>query len=434
MRTAVLIVVLLATAPARAQNGRTLSLEDVLALASKNNRDLKVARARLEQSALSVDQAWVALYPQAMAQGKYTHNNREVAIDPSRFGMPDPSQPPAVPIVIQRREQLDATGTVSVPLVVPAAYPAIQAARASERSAQASFAVSETSVLLAAAQSFYQSAGADEVLRARQSAIEVARAGWNEAKTRFNAGNVTSVEVARAELALVRAEQAAREAAYARAQAYRALGTLVQAEGAFTVAPAEVAAAPVEGDVDVALRLRPEQAALTTSLAAAAAQEKSSGWRWAPSLSAFGTGRVSNYSGFSGDSYFWAAGATLDWVLFDGGLRDVQRRTARAQQREIGERVLELRDSVRDELANARLLVDTKRAAVDSARRSVELARATLGLVRVQYEAGSTTQLYLLEAQDNVVGTEVTLAQARFELAVADLAARRAAGVFPPRK
>jgi outer membrane protein TolC len=437
MTRTVLVAALVAASAtaARAQDTRRLTLPDVLAQARKSNRDLKTARTRLDQAAISVDQAWVALYPQAVAQGKFTHNYKEVAIDPSSFGGGSGGGmmgAPSSPIVIQRGEQLDGTATVTVPLLVPWAYPGLSAARASYRSAEATYGLSETTVLVAAAQTFYQAAGADEVLRARHSAVEVARQGWNDARVRFSAGTVTTVDVARAELALVRAQQAERDADYGRAQAYRALGTIAQVDGPFAVAPGEVTPAAVNAaDVDGALHLRPELAALEASLQAAAAQERASGWRWAPSLSAFGTGRVSNYSGFGGDPYFWAVGASLDWVLFDGGLRDVQRRTAHAQGRETTERILALRDTVRDDLANARLLLDTKRAAVESARKSVELARATLDLVRVQYESGATTQLALLEAQDNLVAADVGLAQARFELAIADLGARRAAGTFP---
>jgi outer membrane protein TolC len=232
----------------------------------------------------------------------------------------------------------------------------------------------------------------------------------------------------------VRAQQAEREAEYARSQAYRALGTLAQIDGPFVVAPGEVTPAPVDpGNLEGALRLRPELAALEASLQAAAATERASMFRWAPSLSAFATGRVSNYSGFGGDPYFWAIGLSLDWALFDGGLREVQRKTARAQGRETAERILQLRDTVRDDLVNARLLIDTKRAAVESARKGVDLAKAALDLVRVQYQAGATTQLNLLEAQDSLVAADVGLAQARFELAISDLGARRAAGTFPAR-
>jgi outer membrane protein len=433
-RALLLVLVLGGTAWGQADTARRLTLPEVLAQTRKSNRDLKTARARLDQAALGVDQAWVALYPQAAAQGRFTRNYKEVAIDPSRFGGSMGGGPPPPTIVIQRREQLDVNGNVSVPLLVPWAYPGLTAARASYRSAEATYDVSDTTVLLSAAQTFYQAAGTDEVLRARHSAVEVARQGWNDAKVRFSAGTVTSVDVARAELSLVRAQQAEREAELARAQTYRALGTIAQIDGPFAVAPGDVTPAAINPvDVEGALRLRPELAALEASLQAAAAQEKASGFRWLPSLSAFGTGRVSNYSGFGGDPYFWAVGASLDWVLFDGGLRDVQRKTAHAQGRETTEQILQFKDTVRDDLANARLQLDTKRAAVESARKSVELAKATLDLVRVQYESGATTQLNLLEAQDNLVAADVGLAQSRFELAIADLGARRAAGTFPER-
>ena len=43
------------------------------------------------------------------------------------------------------------------------------------------------------------------------------------------------------------------------------------------------------------------------------------------------------------------------------------------------------------------------------------------------------TQLDLLQAQDTLVLSEVSLAQARFDVALADLELRRAAGTFPGR-
>jgi outer membrane protein TolC len=414
---------------------RTLGLDEVLSRARAENRDLKVARARLEQASAAVGQAWTALYPVAGVQARYTHNHTGVAIDPSRFGGGNPmgmAMAASKPIVIQEQEQLDGVANVTVPLLVPWAYPAVRAARANERAAVANFAVSETNILLSAAQTFYQAAGADEVLRARQSAVEVARRGLNDANTRFAAGNVTKVDVARAELAVVRAEQTVRDAEYARSQAYRGLATLIQLPEAFRVVPGEAASPPTPSmDFDTVLKLRPEFAAAAASEQAFAAQARANGWRWAPTLSGFASGRVSNYGGFAGDKYVWSVGVVLDWTLFDGGLRDVQRRVARAQQHEAVERALALRDSVRDDLANAGLLLKTKQAARGSAEKSVELARATLELVRIQYESGATTQLYLLEAQDNLVLAEVGMAQARFELALAELGLQRTAGTFP---
>ena len=61
------------------------------------------------------------------------------------------------------------------------------------------------------------------------------------------------------------------------------------------------------------------------------------------------------------------------------------------------------------------------------------LAKSTLELVRVQYEAGSVTQVDLLQAQDALVISQEALAQAHYDVAAADLLLRRAAGTFPPK-
>ena len=73
------ILLLLALA-STAQAQRSLTLDDAIALGRRQSRDLAAARARLDQAATSVTQAWVALLPTAAMQGKYTHNYKEVSL------------------------------------------------------------------------------------------------------------------------------------------------------------------------------------------------------------------------------------------------------------------------------------------------------------------------------------------------------------------
>jgi outer membrane protein TolC len=181
----------------------------------------------------------------------------------------------------------------------------------------------------------------------------------------------------------------------------------------------------------LSVKLRPEFVSIERSIDAVSAQESSAKWRWAPTLSGFGNVRAFNYPGFSGDQYSWALGLQLDWVLYDGGVRDVQRKLAQAQKRESEERLLQLRDNITDELYTARRGLETKRRALETARRQVELAKETLDLVRVQHDAGTATQLDLLQAQDQLVASEVAVAQARFDLELSDVQLKRSAGLFP---
>src|SRR5262245_51909753 len=60
-------------APAAEPDGlQVLTLDDALALAMKNNRDLQAARVRLRGSYADVERAMSALLPLVTAQGKLT--------------------------------------------------------------------------------------------------------------------------------------------------------------------------------------------------------------------------------------------------------------------------------------------------------------------------------------------------------------------------
>jgi len=428
------VAALVASASPRAtfaQAERVLTLEQALEMGKKRNKNMAVDRARLAQVQTTLSSAWALLLPTIAAQGRYTRNYHEFffpgAVDPTTM-----MQAPG--LLIQPVNQLDGVVSFNAPLIVPAAYPGLKSVKANIAAAEANYDLSETNVLYAIANAFYAAAISDEVLVARKSSIDVARATLDNAKTRLAAGTVTKVDVDRAELALLRNQQLEREAAQGRAQSYRGLATLIQIDGPFRVkAPETLGAPPAEQPLENVLQLRPEFRSLELTAHAADLQAKTDAWKWSPSISAFGNARKFNYDNFNRDRYSWAVGLQLDWVIFDGGNRDAQRHLANAQMDEALARTEVLKDSIRDDLANQRGLVDTKRQGVFAAMRAVELAKETIDLVRTQYEAGTVTQVDLLGAQDSLVNAEEALAQLRFDLAVADLTLRKTTGTFPPR-
>jgi outer membrane protein TolC len=451
----------LAASPAFAD--RTITLDDALAIARDHNRDLRVSKARLAQTATSVEQVRAALLPLVTAQGKYTHNYKQVDLDLGELTAPttaladtiratttSPAEAAAIgayeqqaagqlaaqpPIVIQKEEQLDFGLTGSVPIIAPASWYAVSSANASQRANEASYAASEASVMVGVAQAYFAAAGTEELVTARDHAIALAQETLANAKARVAAGVANEVDVTRAETALVRAEQDQLEAQTARTSAYRALATLLGTHEILHVqtTPALAAdpTATVDQQISNARAARPELIVQREQIDAAIASARANGWKWAPTLSAFANVRAFNYTGFSGDKYAWAAGLELDWTLYDGGARDAQRHLADAQRREAEARLELLNDSVSDEVADASDMLATKHKAVAAAGRAVELATETLRLIRAQYDAGSVKQLDVLTAQDSLVGAEVSLAQAHFDLGLADVQLRRANGTFP---
>lgn len=445
---------------------QSLTLAEVLELARKSNYDLAAARARLHQTATQVAQARVPLLPQLTGQLKYTYNSvssqldslalfrtpidllvgaikadygpNAPALDRLNQGFQQPTPRDQV-IDIVPTNQLDATIVAMIPLIVPSAYPAVKAARRSVMAAEATLANSESQVLYTTAQAFFTAAGTEELLMARRHAVDVAERTYNDAKARFEAGTNSRVDVMRAELSLVRARQAVTDAEDARLQAYRGLATMIQLRTPFRVTPAgaaqptSLADTPLDRLTEEALRQRPDYAMLERTVEANRGQILSSRLRWLPTVSGFANFRAFNYSGFSGQNYNFTAGAQLDWVLYDGGTRYVQRRLQEAQLEETQARLRLLHDTVADEISNAQRTLGNRRNNFTTAQRSVTLAQETLNLVRAQYEAGTVTQLDLLQAQDSLVSAEVTLAQARFDLSLSELALSRTVGLFPAK-
>ena len=335
-------------------------------------------------------------------------------------------------VAIQPQVQVDAVIAANIPLLVPAAYPALSGAKLAYKSQEKQLVVTTAQVLQSVASSFYAAAGTEEVVSARVHAIEVAQKTADNARIRLAAGVVNRVEVTRAELALIQAQQRLLEAQDQRAAAYRTLATLLKLQaGSFKVVPPpEPSLEPGTSEqlVGDALQRRPELASLDLTVQATSAQITSSWLRWSPTLSAFGNIRLTNATGFAGRIDYYAVGAQLDWLIFDGFARDAARHQAEAQRRGSLLQLEQLRDSISDEVINARRSVLTRKQGLVAAQRSVSMAKETLDLVRVQYEAGTATQLDLLTAQDQLVLAEVGLAQARFDMSLSVINLRRLSG------
>lgn len=432
--------------PAGASGIRELTLEQAIALGRRANRTLIAEREHLQQAAITVDRAWTALFPTVALQGKYTRNNRQFVFPLTVTTNPNTVPPTTVmkTLTIQPLDQLDGVASLTTPLIAPASYPAVRAVKLNQVAASENYQTAVDNVIFGVAQTFHAAAVADEVLAARHSSIAVAQATLDNAKARFAAGTVTKVDVDRAELAVLRAQQAERDAQLSRDETYQSLSTLIQERTPFRVRPVTIdATAPLPGTgsgggggeqaLDLALQLRPEFRALEASVESQKAQEHANALRWAPTLSGFGNARIFNYDNFAIESHAWAVGLQLDWLLFDGGVRDVERRLATSAAAEAVARAEVLRDTIRDDLANGRKEIETKTRARETSERSVELAKETLELVRVQYEAGTATQVDLLTAQDSLVAAEEALARAHYDIAIADLTLRRASGTLPGR-
>jgi outer membrane protein TolC len=448
-------------APAAPQAASTLTLDDALGEAQAKNYDLKVARARLDQSRELGWKAWSFYLPQVTAGGTYTHNNiADVTLPlPVAFTVrqrtggpneppPDPAGLPGAPtnqfavpsqsidVVVQKQDQLGAQIQLNQALIAPQAWYGIGAARLGEQVAAENIENGRRQVLFGTAQAYYGAASLKQVVAIQARQLAIALDHEKDAKVRYDAGVAPKITLLRAQIDRSRAEQDLKRAENAYLASKIALATLLDRRTAdFEVTtPAPPQLPP---DLDAlerqAVKERPDVQAAQTTVLLAEKNRNGVYARYAPSLGAFARYQWANVTGFSGKETSWAVGLALNWTLLDGGLRESDLRENQARVREAEAERAGTEARAVDEVKRARLDLDSAVANRQKAKEQVDLARENQRLVDVNYKAGAATYLEVSDANTALNSAELTQVGEVLNSYLAALRVMQAAGTFNPR-
>ena len=249
----------------------------------------------------------------------------------------------------------------------------------------------------------------------------------------FNQGVVSEIDVVQAQTQLETTRAQATDLAIARAQIEHAIAVLVGKPPAeFAIAPQPILVPPPEipaGLPSELLERRPDIAAAERRVAAANAEIGVARAAYFPTLTLSGAAGYQSSTltkFFSLPNRFWSLGPALAETLFNGGKRRAGMEQALAAYdasvAAYRESVLTSFQQVEDNLAALRILdveAGQQAAAVAAARRSLAMAKN-------QYEAGVTTYLQVITAQNVALANEsgaVTLLTRRMTASVNLIAA-----------
>ncbi len=397
------------------------TLGDALRLAFETNPTIQAERAQQRATGELRSQAWADILPQITAGGTYQEIDNTQTIDASIFDPTDPGPTP-VPNTVQLSTL---TAQVQGELTVFDGFRNVNALRqaaARVKAGGARLASVEQDVLLRTATAYFDVLRDTAVYEANLNNVEVLVRQQDEAQLRFDVGEVTRTDVAQAEarLAGARAQLTSSQAQLAVSRALlseltgRTPGTL--------------------GD-DPTLPTAPETLDQARSLArgyapqilAAKANERASrkGIAIAKSVFAPNIALTSTYqyaeepSNFVLDDEQFSYGVRASIPIFQGGRNLSRVREARALNDADRRRIEEAERRVDASIASAWEQLQAANANIASAEAQLAANDLALNGVRREAQLGARTTLDVLNAEQEFLNAEVSLAGARRDARVA---------------
>ncbi|MEM9704533.1 MAG: TolC family outer membrane protein [Pseudomonadota bacterium] len=402
------------------------TLPDALSIAYRTNPTIRAARAQFDATEELKPQARAAALPNITGGANYTFNDVSNTIN---FG----AGPEEGSVEFETRAyQFQAEQPVFTGL---RNFNAVRQARARVRAGGAELIGAEQQVLLQAAEAYFDVLREETVYETNLSNVKVLVRRLDEAKLRFEVGEITKTDVAQAEARL----------AGARAELARAQATLASARAAFKQVIGSMPAT-LEDDPKLPDTPQTEEQAqnfarqYAPNVLAARASADASKRDIAIARSAF-VPQVSLTAGYTSarePSFFvlesdeLTYGARASMPIFQGGLNISRVREAKARNTADRQRVEEAERAAAANVTRAWEQLVAARATIRSAKAQVDANELALEGVRRESQVGTRTTLDVLNAEQELLNSNVALANAQREERAGVFGLLAAAGVLSP--
>jgi len=392
--------VLLAAAPAMALQ----PLDVFIAAARERNPDAQQAQANLAEQKAQADVSLGRQLPGVAVKGTYERNQFQVQLT-----VPIP---PAQTFLIQPRDQWFGTATLTVPLVDLAGFRRIAAARTNAESFERTLAATRLTVEGQTAQDYYQLLANVALVATAQNYLEVSRENLRLTEAKLRAGAATRLDVDRARADV---EQQVQQLAAAKLQVALAVRDL---QSTTSIVPDLSSTAELTDDLhsepdlstfEADLQNIPSVAAAVAATRAAQQQADAQKLALLPAIAGSFTEFATNAPGFEPKNWYYQAAVNATWnfdLTYLANIRSTDASAGAARARELRAR-LNAGDSI-NRYWNT-VLADIAQS--QSARVGRDASVHAAEQARFQYQAGTATQLDLLQALRDAFRAEVTRIQ-----------------------
>jgi len=405
------------------------TLNDLEQQALDANQNLKAAVARVKESRAIQQTARAGLFPAI-----------DAGFGPTREKVTPASllQPDGVNVPSQTLWRAQATASYEVDLFGRVSD-SVKAASADAQQSEALLRSVQLALQADVAQNYFNLRELDSELDVYTRTVSLREQTLALVQHRFNEGDISELDVARAKAELATARSDAMTAQRLRASSEHSLAVLLgKAPAQFSMAanplvPVQIRVPP--GLPSSLLERRPDIAAAERAMAAANARIGVAKSAYFPSLNLTGAAGVE--SATLGDLFKWSSrafllgplvGTALTVPLFDGGRRKGNLANARAVYEEDAanyrQQVLVAFQEVEDNLSDLRILEDQTRTEAEA----VNASNRAASLSRTQYKEGAVNYLDVIDAERTALQSQRTAVQLSGVQAVATVNLIRALG------
>ncbi|HEY9093081.1 efflux transporter outer membrane subunit [Parasphingorhabdus sp.] len=384
-------------------------LKAYLAEAIENNRDLMAATARIAQAQAQYRIQDSQRLPNIIASGNVSRNRTPIN---GTDGVTTASSDRYDVGVGVSSYELDFWGRVAN---------LSEAARAEYLATVAAQRAFYLSLIADVASTYLELEETQEQIELSQATAETRREGLRIAKVRLDAGVTSALDYQQAQVLLTQAEQALAGQKLTLAQTQNRLTVLVGGELPTNVPESEytvgeqIFPGPLDAGLPSDLLLsRPDIIAAEERLRAARANIGAARAAFFPSISLIGSAGFASddLDGlFSGDSFTWNFGPSINLPIFDAGARSAQLKLSKAREAEAianyDKTVQTAFREVSDALAGRRWIGEQ----VETARREVEAQGRIARIANLRYREGVSNYLEVLDAERNLFSSQQRLLQ-----------------------
>ncbi len=457
--------------PSEFRDFPVLTLQEAVKQGLIFSPQLQGGNERVEQVKTNITRAYALLLPFISAGAQYTLADKEIKLDiGSSFAdlyklaamncgawdtatmgpLPSLCQIPVVPVdstsqdsgssatVIQKRNNWDANINVGISILNLRTWPQLFNVYTGVDLAKLQQEYSKELLTFTIIQTYFGIATAQEAVRLAKENLANTMHHMDLTEVRLKNGVALENERVRATISVIQARSNLDQALESLRLSRTALALLIGLEDReFRVEPNPQIAGeePYSGQVNLNDLARRKDVLMLDKMEVMADREVTDVWmQWAPTISAVWNWSYTSNTGFAGQNTAWRAIVSLEWAIFNGGMRFAEMDEKRSKVREIRFNRQQALIQAQVEVESARSEISKAQTALSAGEEMVELALKNLSLVENQYKQGAAEQSVVLDAELAFNSARIQVLQGQLRLNLARISLIKALGKLDYRK